>query len=62
MYLCCIYVGDRMKEAQCINRSLSALGDVISALSRMPKKFYGDFSVLFSVADGVVVHVNSDRI
>ena len=27
--------GDRMKEAQCINKSLSALGDVISSLSSM---------------------------
>uniref|UniRef100_A0A7S4GKI5 Kinesin-like protein n=1 Tax=Eutreptiella gymnastica TaxID=73025 RepID=A0A7S4GKI5_9EUGL len=26
--------GDRMKEAQCINKSLSALGDVISSLSK----------------------------
>lgn len=49
--------GDRLKEAQNINRSLSALGDVISALAskscHIPFRFtsiffYSDFFCLYS--------------
>lgn len=41
--------GDRLKEAQNINRSLSALGDVISALANKSSHIPYRFSLIFYV-------------